>query len=173
MVRLQLPKLNTLSMVTLSLLMAIQLVLGRFTVGNQFIRVGFAFLVMALIAKWFGPLWGIMTAALIDLVGTLLSGGPFFIGFTLSAILSSFIYASLLYQRPVSWKRIIIAQVIIMLLVDVLLNTLWLTIMYHTPFWALLPMRILKQLIVTPLQIVLLYPLLKSQLIQGIQERLF
>lgn len=172
MARLQLPKLNTLSMVTLSFLMAVQLILGRFTVGNQFIRFGFAFLVMALIAKWFGPLWGIMTAAMIDLVGTLLSGGPFFIGFTLSAILSSFIYAALLYQRPVTWRRVIIAQVLIMLVVDLVLNTLWIAIMYHTAIWALLPIRILKQLIVTPIQILLLYPLLKSQVIQGIQERL-
>jgi hypothetical protein len=44
--------------------------------------------------------------------------------------------------------------------------------MYQTPFWSLLPLRLLKQLIVTPIQIVLLYWLLNSRIIQQIQERL-
>ena len=172
MTRTQLPKLDTLSMVTMGLLMAMQLVLGRFTVGNQFIKFGFTFLVMALIAKWFGPLWGMMTAALVDVVGTLLSGGPYFVGFTISAIVGSLIYALFLYQKPVKWSRIIIAQVLIALLVNTIFNTWWLTIMYQTPFWALIPMRLLKQLIVSPIQIILLYGLLKSHVIQTIQQRL-
>jgi len=172
MAKTQLPKLDTLSLVTMGLLMALQLVISRFSVGNSFIKVSFTFLIVALLAKWFGPWWGMMTAAVVDVVGTLMTGGPFFIGFTVSAILGSLIYAVFLYQKPVTWTRVILASVLISLLVNALLNTLWVTIMYHTPFWGLLPIRLVKQLIVTPIQIVLVYLLLQSRVIQTIQERL-
>jgi len=113
-----------------------------------------------------------MTAAVVDVVGTLISGGPYFVGFTVSAILGSLIYAIFLYQKPVSWGRIIIASVLISVLVNALLNTLWVTIMYQTPFWSLFPIRAVKQLITTPIQIVLVYLVLKSHVIQMIQARL-
>ncbi|MCF7523620.1 hypothetical protein L3X07_11405 [Levilactobacillus brevis] len=58
MAKTQLPKLDTLSMVTMGVLMALQLVISRFSVGNNFIKVSFTFLIVALIAKWFGPCWG-------------------------------------------------------------------------------------------------------------------
>lgn len=168
----QLPKLDTLSMVTMGLLMALQLVISRFSIGNNFIKFSFTFLIVALLAKWFGPWWGMMTAAVVDVVGTLMTGGPFFLGFTVSAILGSLIYALFLYKQPVSWGRITLASVIIAVVVNAFLNTLWVTIMYRTPFWSLLPLRVIKQLIVTPIQIVLVYGLLKSRVVQTIQERL-
>ncbi len=172
MAKAQQPKLDTLSLVTMGLLMALQLVISRFSIGNTFIKVSFTFLIVALLAKWFGPWWGMMTAAVVDVIGTLMTGGPYFVGFTLSAILGSLIYALFLYKQPVTWVRIILASVIIAVVVNALLNTLWVTIMYQTPFWSLLPVRVLKQLIVTPIQVVLVYLLLKSRVIQTIQERL-
>lgn len=172
MAKTQLPKLDTLSMVTMGLLMALQLVISRFSIGNNFIKFSFTFLIVALLAKWFGPWWGMMTAAVVDVVGTLMTGGPFFLGFTVSAILGSLIYALFLYKQPVSWGRITLASVIIAVVVNAFLNTLWVTIMYRTPFWSLLPLRVIKQLVVTPIQIVLVYGLLKSRVVQTIQERL-
>lgn len=170
--RTQLPKLDTLSVVTMGLLMALQLVISRFSIGNNFIKFGFTFLIVALLAKWFGPWWGMMTAAVVDVVGTLMTGGPYFVGFTLSAILGSLIFALFLYRQKATWVRIALATITIAVVVNALLNTLWVTIMYQTPFWSLLPLRVLKQLIVTPIQIVLLYWLLNSRVIQQIQERL-
>lgn len=170
--RTQLPKLDTLSVVTMGLLMALQLVISRFSIGNNFIKFSFTFLIVALLAKWFGPWWGMMTAAVVDVVGTLMTGGPYFVGFTLSAILGSLIFALFLYRQKATWVRITLAAITIAVVVNALLNTLWVTIMYQTPFWSLLPLRVLKQLIVTPIQIVLLYWLLNSRVIQQIQERL-
>lgn len=172
MARTQLPKLDTLSMVTMGLLMALQLVISRFSVGNRFLKFSFTFLIVALLAKWFGPWWGMLTAALVDIVGTLMTGGPYFVGFTLSAIIGSLIYALFLYRKPVKWWRIIVAQLLIMVIVNIMLNSLWLVIMYHTPIWGILPVRLLKQAITTPIQIVLIYGLLKAPVIQTIEGRL-
>ncbi|MGQ4558915.1 folate family ECF transporter S component [Levilactobacillus hammesii] len=168
----RLPKLSTLSLVTMGLLMALQLVIKSFSVGPAFLKFSFTFLVAALIARLFGPWWGMMTAAVVDVVGTLMSGGPFFIGFTLSAVLGSLIYALFLYQKPASWTRLIIAQVIISLVVNALLNTLWVAIMYKTPFWGLLPVRLLKEGIMTPIQVILLFLLFKSHVVDLMQKRL-
>ena len=168
----RLPKLSTLSLVTMGLLMALQLVIKSFSVGPAFLKFSFTFLVAALIARLFGPWWGMMTAAVVDVIGTLMSGGPFFLGFTLSAVLGSLIYALFLYRQPASWSRLIIAQVIISVVVNALLNTLWVAIMYKTPFWGLLPIRLLKQGIMTPIQVVLLYLLFKSHVVALIQQRL-
>jgi len=66
---------------------------------------------------------------------------------------------------------LIIAQVIISVVVNALLNTLWVAIMYKTPFWGLFPVRLLKQVIMTPIQVVLLYALFKSQMVNLIQKR--
>jgi len=167
----RLPKLSTLSLVTMGLLMALQLVIKSFSVGPAFLKFSFTFLVAALVARLFGPWWGMMTAAVVDVIGTLMSGGPFFIGFTISAVLGSLIYALFLYGKPVSWPRLIIAQVIISVVVNALLNTLWVAIMYKTPFWGLFPVRLLKQVIMTPIQVVLLYALFKSQMVNLIQKR--
>lgn len=172
MAKTQLPKLDTLSMVTMGLLMAVQLVISRFEIGNQFIKFGFTFLVVVVLAQWFGPWWGMLTSALVDVVGTLFTGGPYFVGFTLSAILGALIYALFLYHHPVKWWRVIAAQVLIALVVNTLLNTWWLTIMYHTPFWGLLPLRALKQLLITPIQVVLIYGLLQNRVTQKIAHRL-
>jgi len=156
----------------MGLLMALQLVIKSFSVGPAFLKFSFTFLVAALIARLFGPWWGMMTAAVVDVVGTLMSGGPFFIGFTLSAVLGSLIYALFLYQKPASWTRLIIAQVIISLVVNALLNTLWVAIMYKTPFWGLLPVRLLKEGIMTPIQVILLFLLFKSHVVDLMQKRL-
>lgn len=172
MARTQLPKLDTLSMVTMGLLMAVQLVVSRFTISNQFMRLSFTFLVAALLAKWFGPWWGMMTAALVDIVGTLMTGGPYFVGFTISAIVGSLIYALFFYQQPITWWRIIVAQLLVVVLVNIGLNSEWLVIMYHTPLWGILPVRLMKEAVTTPIQIVLLYVVLKSHVIQNLEHRL-
>lgn len=91
-----------------------------------------------------------MIAAITDIFGTLISGSVYFRGFTLSAILGAVIYGLFLFNHKVTGQRIFLAQLIITLFVDVILNTLWLTMMYKTPFFGILPVRILKEVIVTP-----------------------
>ena len=39
---------------------------------------------MSLIAKWYGPLWSALIAAILDVIGaTIINPGAFFVGFTL------------------------------------------------------------------------------------------
>lgn len=165
-------KLRTLDIVVLGVLLAAALVLNQFTFGTQFIQFGFGFVVMAIISDWYGPWWSAAIAAVADIVGTILTGGVYFPGFTVSAILAALIYGAFFYERQISWPTVILAQLIVAVVVNTVLNTLWLTLMYKTPFWALMSTRIVKELITTPIQIIILYLVLHSNLIKQLYNRI-
>ena len=57
-----LPKLDSRQLVVLALLMGLDLVLGKLTIGTNVIKVGFVFIAISLIAKWYGPLWTMLIA---------------------------------------------------------------------------------------------------------------
>lgn len=165
-------KLRTLDIVVLGVLLAVGLVLNQLTFGTQFIQFGFGFAVMALTSAWYGPWWSAAIAMIADIIGTLLTGGGYFPGFTLSAILSAIIYGLFLYQHQATWTRVILSQLIISTIVSTILNTWWLNIMYKTPFMALLSTRIIKEIITTPIQIIVLYIVLNAPVIKKIYKQI-
>lgn len=166
-------RLSTLRTAILGVLMALQLILGRFSFSpTTFFRFSFTFIATVLMAVWVGPIWASVASALTDIVGTLIMGSPYFVGFTISAILGAFIYGVFLYDQRVSLVKVIIAQVLISVIVNLVLNTLWLTLMYKTPFLALLPARGLKELVSAPIQIFIIYIILKNTTIRTLGRRL-
>lgn len=150
-------KLRTIDIAVLGILMALELIINRFMVATQFIQISFGFVIVAIASYLYGPVWSSMIAAITDILGTLISGSVYFPGFTLSAILGAVIYGLFFFNHKVTGQRIFLAQLIITLFVDVILNTLWLTMMYKTPFFGILPVRILKEVIVTPFQMLIIY----------------
>lgn len=166
-------KLRVVDIVVLGIFMSLLLILGRFTVGVQTWRLSFGFVVTAIAGLLYGPLWSSSIAALADIIGTLVSGNVYFPGFTLSAILGAAIYGYFFYGKEITWKRVIIAQLIIAVFVNAILNTYWLTILYKTPFLAYLPIRMIKEVVMTPIQMAIIYYVLNSQTLQNIQNKLF
>ena len=95
-----------------------------------------------------------------DVIGALLFPfGAFFIGYTISALLTGLTYGLLLHQKKefkVDKKFIIhlvIATLIVTLLINGGLNTLWISIQYKKAFIALASTRIVKELIMIPVMI--------------------
>ncbi|KRK53748.1 carbon starvation protein, membrane protein [Lentilactobacillus hilgardii DSM 20176 = ATCC 8290] len=156
----------------LSLLLALGLIIDRFTVGTKSIQIGFGFVIIALASYLYGPVWASAVAALSDIIGTLISGGVYNPGFTISAILGAAIYGLFFYNQEITWTKVIVSQLIIAVFVNTVLNTLWLTLMYNTPFIALLPARLLKEIIVTPLQIAIIYFVFNSAQFERIKNKL-
>ena len=168
-------RLSVRKVAVLALLLAAQLVLGKFPViGIWSVRIDFVFLATFLMGWWFGPGWAAIAAGLGDIVNALIfgAGAPYFPGFTVSAILGGLIYGAFFYRQPMTWWRAISASLLIMVVINVGLNTYWLTLLYHTPFWGMLPVRLLKDLVLTPIQIVLLYSLGHNTSLQRLQARL-
>ena len=103
-----------------------------FSIQTPFLRLSFGFLPIAVYASMFGPLQGGIMAMAADILGTaLFSPGLYFPGFTLSSFLTGMICGYFLRQRPLSFMQICIPFLMIFLIVDLGLNTLWLTILYH------------------------------------------
>ena len=76
-------------------------------------------------------------------------------------MLGSVIYGVILYKRPLSLRRIIVANSTVTVFVNMLLNTYWMTILYGDAFAVLFPARAMKQIIMLPVEIILFYTVAK------------
>ena len=71
------------------------------------------------------------------------------------------LFGQLLYKKPVTVSRVLTACVLNAVLVNWMLNTLWLSLMYGNGFIVLLGARMIKNLILLPIDTALLFSLLK------------
>jgi len=126
------------------------------------LEVSFSFLPLAAGGLLYGPVVGGITGILSDILGYFIRpNGPFFPGFTLNALISGALYGFFLYKKPVTLKRVIIVSALITVLINLLLNSLWLSMMYGKAFVVLLSARIIKNLVMFPINTALLMVLLK------------
>ena len=107
---------NTKTVVLCGILAALAIVLSM-VASIQFgpyIRIGFSGLPNRIVEFLFGPVVGCLFGGALDFLKYIVKpDGPFFFGFTFNAMLSGLIYGTLLYRRPVSIKRIVIAEFIV------------------------------------------------------------
>ena len=153
-----------------ALLLAITIVLSRFlSINTELLAIGFSFVPMMLTAIWLGPKYSTVVCGLADLIGALLFPfGTFFIGFTISAVLKGLIYGLVLYEKDREFTdkelliRLIISSLIVIIFVNILLNAVWLKIMYDKAFIAILSLRTVAQFIMLPIQVLTVYALVKA-----------
>lgn len=147
------------ALATTAMLLAIAVVLGFYTLQvTDFIKIGFAFIADEMTGMMFGPVIGGLMGAAADIVKYLVRPtGAFFPGFTISGALSGVIYGVILYKKPLSIKRIALANGLVMIFVNICLNTYWLTLLYGQAFMAILPARVIKQIVLFPIYVALFY----------------
>lgn len=146
------------------MLLALKVVLGMFTLNlSPILKIGFSFLPIAAAGMLFGPVAGGTVGALGDIVSYLMSpNGPYFPGLTLNAFVSGALYGLFLYKKRVTLLRTALAKTSVMVLVSLFLNPLWLSVLYSKAFFAVLSARITTNLILLPIDILLLYGLMKA-----------
>lgn len=154
---------TTRNFIFMGLLISMEIVLTRFfSIQTPIVRIGFGFLPIVIASVMFGPVLGGITAAFSDILGMMLfPKGTYFPGFTLSAFISGITYGILLYTKPKTMLRIIIAVSIIIIFVDLGLNTYWLSIITGKGVIALFIPRLIKSAIMLPIQSILIYSCLK------------
>ena len=145
-------------LVQISLLIALQIILTRFcSIQTPIVRIGFGFVAVVVTAIMYGPICAGVANGIADIIGTILfPTGAYFPGFTLTAILSGVIYGVFLYKKPITWARIIGASIAINIGLNLCLNTYWLSILMGKGFMALLPTRIIKELIMIPIKVIII-----------------
>ena len=157
----ELKKLRNLTV--LAMLMALQLVLSLYASIqlSDSLKLSFAFIASAVIGMLYGPFCAGLIGGLVDVLQAVIRPtGPFFPGFTVTAILTGIIFGCFLYKNRPTLARIILAKTCVNLFMNVLLNSYWLYVLYGYGFFALLPTRALKNLILLPVEALLLYLLL-------------
>ncbi len=147
-----------------ALLIAVGVVLGRFlSIKTPILSISFAFIPIMLAGILLGPWWTMVIAGLVDLIGALLFPfGAYFVGYTISSIIAGFIYGVLLHKKKKMSKkkfilRLIIAVLLVLVICNSLLNTLWIYITTKKAVAILLPTRLLKQLIMLPIQVTVIF----------------
>ncbi|HHT51420.1 MAG TPA: folate family ECF transporter S component [Eubacteriaceae bacterium] len=165
---------NTRSLVFIGVLISIEIILTRFfAIETAIIRIGFGFIAVALTSILFGPIIGGIAAAIADVLGMIIfPKGPYFPGFTLSAFLGGITYGVFLYNRPKSYFNIAISVLIITIFVNIGLNTLWISIITGKAYLVLFMARIIKEIIIFPIQIFIIYFTWKY-MGEKIQKKLF
>ncbi len=152
-----------------ALLLAAAIVINRFlSINTSILSIGFTFVPLMLAGIILGWKYSLVIAGLADLIGALLFPfGSFFIGYTISAVLTGLVYGLLLYQKG-SFKvdkkfmiRLLIAILIVCIFINGGLNTLWLLLTSKKATIAILPTRLLKQLIMIPIMFITMTSLCK------------
>ena len=127
---------------------------------GPYIKIGFSAIPNQLVDYLFGPVPGSLFAGVLDIVKYVLKpDGAFFFGFTFNAMLAAFIYGCFYYKKKLTLWRVLLAKLIVILVVNVFLNTLWLDMLYGKGFLVLLPARAVKNLIMWPIDSVIFFAL--------------
>jgi len=146
-------KMSTKMLVTAGILIAMNIILSRFLSINAWnLKIGFTFVSVFIAAYFFGPVFGAIVAGLGDFLGAILFPiGPYFPGFTATAVLTGLVYGLLLYKKQTP-MRVIAAVCISQLILSLLLNTFWISILYGSPFMPLLATRAVQCLVMVPVE---------------------
>ena len=149
---------NTRKMVFIALMIALDIVLTRFSLVNlPTIRIGFGFLPTAIVGMIFGPLSAGISAVIADIIGiNFFSPFPMHLGITLTAFLIGLTYGIFMYKRVGNNFRIVISVLIVTVVLGLGLNTYWIAGIRGVPFVALIPERAVQTMIMIPVQIVTL-----------------
>ncbi|MCI8621030.1 MAG: folate family ECF transporter S component [Clostridia bacterium] len=145
-----------------ALLLTLEIVFARFlSIKTPFLVISFSFVPIILASIWLGPKYTVLIAGIADIIGAIcFPFGEFFIGFTISACLEALIYGLILHKKNGELTRkeliirLIISSLIVLLFVHTLLNTIWLVIMYNKAFWVIFGTRMIKELIMFPIQLI-------------------
>lgn len=151
-------KLSTRQLVNLAMLLTIEIVLSRcLSFQTPIVKVSFSFIPLSMIGMLYGPVYSTAGAAIADLIGAMLFPvGVFFPGYTLTAALTGFVYGFFLYNRPKSWKNILLAVLVIGFCLRLGLNTYWTMIFTGKGYIALLLPRVIKALLTIPVETLLI-----------------
>lgn len=137
---------------------AAQIVLGLMDIQVlPSMRFSFGYLAASITGMLFGPAVAGLQCALVDVIKAFtMSKGAFFPGYTLSALVGGLIYGFVLYERPHTWQRVLLARGLVNLIANVVLNTLWIMITQGSAMSAVIGPRILKNALFLPVEVALI-----------------
>ncbi len=154
-----------------AMLLSILLILSRFlSIKTTFLVISFSFIPMMLSGIYLGPKYAMIICGLGDLIGAILFPfGAYFPGFTISAALMGFVYGIFLYKKPGEERKdikfiiqLILSNIIVLGVIKIFLESVFLNVLYGKAYLAVVASRVTTQLIMFPIQIIVIYILEKT-----------
>lgn len=135
------------------------------------LRISFSF-VPHMLAGWLlGAVPAMAVGAAGDIIGSLLfPTGAYFPGFTLTAILSGLVYGACLYHAEKPFFRIIAARAIVNLALHSLLGSYWVSLITGKGFWVYFSARTVKNICILPIEVLVMYIIIKILSSHGIRK---
>lgn len=159
----ELKQVRTLTGVAMLLAMSVVISFTASVRVTETIKIGLGYLITALLGMLYGPFTAALAAGAGDLIKYLLKpDGAYFFGFTLTAMLGGVVYGVFFYREKCTIPRAIASKATVSLLLNCLLNTIWVSWLYGMPFLGALGPRVIKNLMALPFEIVLLYIVLNG-----------
>ncbi len=153
---------NIKTLTVAGMLTAIAIISGFFKIAvSDILEIRFSTLPIAVAGAFFGPGVAAIVGAVSDIGGFLIRPtGPYFPGFTLSGALTGVIFGLCLHKKDGSSPglfRVVVGVLINTVLVNMLLNSLWLSMLYGKGgVWAVLSVRFLKEVVMIPVNVILI-----------------
>ena len=143
-----------------ALLIALRLILKNFNIPiSQGQAIYFGYIFNAMGAMIYGPIMGIFTGFVVDILGFILFPSPygFFFGYTITAMAGSFLYALFFYRTRILVLKIALAKLSVNVFVNIGLGALWSSMLYGKGYFYYLAKSVIKNLVMLPIEILLLY----------------
>lgn len=135
----------------------------RVVVNSMFIpvaenlRISVSFIVSAVEGAIIGPAAGLVSGLISDLLGVMLfPTGPFFIGYTITAMLAAMIWGLFLYDTKITVLKLAGAKFVINCFVNVLLGSLWSSMLYSKGYIFYATNSLIKNTVLLPIEIIIL-----------------
>ena len=140
-------------------------------IGEQ-LRISFTFVPVALAGWLFGIVPAVIVGALGDILGCLLfPQGAYFFGYTLTSIFTGLIFGIFLYKKETKLLLfVIISKALVSLLLNVGLNSYWATFFVPKSFLLIMSGKVMKNLIMLPIEVIVLFAVIEALIHAGIQK---
>lgn len=154
---------NPRALTVCAMMMALNIILGYFTLRfTEFLRIGFSFVTQPVVGMAFGPLVCGITGMVQDVISLALNPtGAYIPAYTLSVGVSGMFYGILLHNKKITLWRVFLTEFLVIFVGNILLNSMALAPTVASGFVGILPSRILKNLLLLPIQTMVSYLILK------------
>lgn len=141
-----------------ALMCALSVYVGAlYVVVGDNLRVYFTFYVTAVGCAVYGPVLGVIVAAITDtLTFFMFPSGPYFPGYMLGEMVAAFIYGCFLYRRKITVLRIFGARFLVNYFVNVGLGCLWSQILYGKGYIYYLIKSLVKNSLMLPVEVMVM-----------------
>ena len=145
-------------LVLCALYMAASIILGYCYIPiSENLTIRFTYLATATAALVAGPVGGLIYGFTVDILDFFMHPGySFFFGYTLSAMAGALVYALFFFRQKITIVRIVLCRLIINYGVNVLLGSLWSSMLYSKGYIFYMGRSLVKNTLMLPIEVIVM-----------------